>query len=260
MNPLRICTVASILFLLVLGLGPGALPAANAATAAVADSRLLTGELVVTNARRNQFRLVGHSGLFTAPGRISVDALDGVPARVVLGSDGRVLQIIEIPIHIDPIEHQFERIQGQLMVSDARTGTFMLAGDNRIYVAPAGIDLSQYTNRFVELHLNEEGRVVDVAFARGPSGLSAASACWYTGQNYPDGTSLCQFRTQYRCERGEWRNLGTACQSGDAVAYRSRRTCTFANATVTDGSAICRDGWTFRCADGEWVNIWTVCR
>lgn len=260
MNYLRVCAVTAVLFLLVPFLGPGALPAAYAHALASPDSRVLTGELVVTNGRRNEFRLVGHSGRFTASPEMGVETLDGKPVQVRFGRAGRVLQIAEMPIHIDPIEHDFERAQGQLIVSNGSMGTFMLAGDNRVYATPAGVDLLPYANRFVDVYLDERGRVIDVDLAPQRGAVATAGSCLYNEQRYPDGISLCQVQTLYRCEDGDWRNLGTACRSDSTVAYRSPRVCSFAGATVTDGSGICRNGWTFRCADGEWVNTWTACR
>src|ERR1700687_3734754 len=56
---------------------------------------VLTGELVIVNAAQNRFRLVGHSGTFTAPPGTPVEAFDGKPVEVELSRHGRVLPISE---------------------------------------------------------------------------------------------------------------------------------------------------------------------
>src|SRR5512140_3041507 len=103
MKALRVCISLTMFILLGLFL---CIQVPGAARAGMAGGdRVLTGELVVTNAARNQFRLVEHSGSFTAPPGTSVTEWDGKPVRVEFGSDGRALQISQIPIDYAPITH-----------------------------------------------------------------------------------------------------------------------------------------------------------
>jgi hypothetical protein len=259
MNTLRACTLVSVLLVAnVAHLGLPLTSQARADTITGHGSRLLTGELVVTDAARNRFRLVGHGGLFTAPAGTPVDVLDGKPVAVELARDGRVLQISEEPIHIRPITRSYEFISGELVLNDAALRTFTIAGDDRVYVAPAGVDIGLYAGRRVEVRLDDQGHVMDI----GPATRSAASLaphCPYGGQGYSDGALLCQSGRQYRCEAGVWRSLAFACPPNDATASRWLRTCLLGDATVASGSQICRNGTTFRCADGAWVNVGTEC-
>jgi hypothetical protein len=222
---------------------------------------VLTGELVVTNAAQNQFRLVGHGGSFIAPAGIPVGALDGKPVEVELSGDGRVLQISQMPIHLEPIVHGFELVSGQLVAADPVTRTFTIAGDNRVYIAPSSFDIRPYAGRMVEVRLDERGQVMDIDFAPrfGGDAPMPTGNCSYNGQGFSDGAPLCQSGTQYRCERGMWRSLGTACVADGRTSLRSLRTCVFGDASVANGSTICRDGRVSRCADGEWVYVGTAC-
>jgi hypothetical protein len=219
---------------------------------------VLTGELVVTNAARNQFRLVGHGGSFTAPADIPVEALDGKPVQVDLTRDGRVLEISEEPIHFEPIEHGFEVISGELVVRDPLMRTFAIAGDDRVYVAPARVEVSAYAGRMVRVRLDETGRVMAIDSGARAGLAPIAAACSYNGRGYSDGASLCQSGIRFRCQSGAWRNAGSTC-AADAPMASPRAFCTVGDAHVANGSSICRAGATFRCTDGEWVNLGKAC-
>ena len=116
----------------------------------------------MTNAAKNQFRLVEHRGSFTAPAGTALEAWDGKPVEVELGRNGRVLQISAMPIHFEPITHGFEVVSGELLLRDAATREFAIAGDNRTYVAPQGVDIGLYAGHLVEMRLDEQGRVMNV--------------------------------------------------------------------------------------------------
>ena len=220
---------------------------------------VLTGELVIVNAAQNRFRLVGHSGTFTAPPGTPVEAFDGKPVEVELSRNGRVLQISEMPIERRPIAHSMEVVSGQLVVRDPVQRAFTIAGDNRLYVAPASLDVGLYDRRLVEVRLDEQGRVIDLSPVTRSGDAPVTSVCSYNGQTYRDGVSLCQSGTQFLCERGLWRNIGTACVAPGSSLAPSPRECIIGDASVSSGSSICRRGTTFRCRDGEWMNIGTAC-
>ena len=75
-------------------------------THAGADTgRVLTGELAVLNGSRTQFRVVGHGGTFTAPPGTPLDRLDGHNVQVELSSSGAVSAIHEVPVPVNPVEH-----------------------------------------------------------------------------------------------------------------------------------------------------------
>ena len=259
MNMLRTCMLMSILLAPSAAfLTPQLTSQAQAYTTMEHGSHVLISELVVTDAAKNRFRLVGHGGSFTAPAGTPVEVLDGKPVVVEFAPDGRVLQISEDPVRIDRITRSYEIISGQLVLTDAALRTFTIAGDNRVYDAPSGIDIGPYAGHMVEVRVDDRGEVMDI----GPAARSRAPlalACPYNGQGYSDGALLCRSGTQYRCEAGAWRSLGFACPSNDTTASGWARTCLVGDATVANGSRICRNGTTFRCADGEWVNIGTAC-
>lgn len=241
--------------LLVLAL---ASPLSQRAAHAAGSSRALSGELVVTNAARNQFRLVGHGGEFTAPAGTSLEALDGKAVEVELAADGRVRTIAPLPIHIEPVVHDIQTASGELVVRDAVNRTFTLAGDDRVYVAPSYIDLRPYAGRMVELRLDEDGQVTELALSQ-PAGVMVTShGCAYETETYADGATRCEHGQQFVCTAGEWRNLGTSCVI--RASALSPRSCMFGGATVAAGSSICRSGTAYRCADGEWINLGTSCR
>ena len=176
---------------------------------------VLTGELVVTNAARNQFRLVTHSGSFTAPPGISVAALDGKPVEVELGHDGRVSQITQMQVRIEPIEHGFEVVSGELVRPDPASRTFSIAGDGRTYVAPYGVDIGQYAGRMVEMRLDEQGQVMDINLITQsgdmPLPRSSSHPCTFDGASVANGSSICRSGVTFRCTDGAWVRLGTAC-------------------------------------------------
>ena len=187
----------------------------HAGTPGVAASdHVVTGELVVTNAARNQFRIVEHGGAFTAPAGTSVEALDGKPVRVEIGHDGRVLQITQMQINIEPITHGFDVISGELLVRDPMTRTVGIAGDSRTYRAPTGIDVSRYAGRMVEMRVDEQGQIMNInPISRSGDAPMAPSPrqCLLGGASLANGASICRNGTTFSCMNGEWVSLGTAC-------------------------------------------------
>lgn len=210
-------------------------------------------ELVVTDAARNRFRLVGH-GSFTAPSHIPVAALDGKTVEVEFAPDGRVVDINESPVAIEPIVSNREVVWGQLELRDAAMGTFNLAGESRVYVAPPTVDLRPFAGRMVEIHLDERGRLgkIDLA-ARSSNAPAGGSTCMYGGQGYSDGAAICQSGTQYVCEIGTWRSLGLVC------ADASGRNCDLNGTSYASGATRCERGTQFICETALWRNLGTAC-
>jgi hypothetical protein len=207
MKALGVWTLALIAFLVL------TVPDAARAGMTAAD-RVLTGELVVLHGARNQFRLVEHSGSFTAPARTDVAALDGKPVEVELGPDGRVVHIAELPIHIEPIPHSFEIISGELVLRDPIARTFAIAGDERTYVAPRGIDVGQYAGHLVEMRLDEQNQVMNInlnARSADAPALRSVPPCLFGDTGVASGMSICRGGRTFRCVAGEWVNLGTPC-------------------------------------------------
>jgi len=179
-----------------------------------AASSVLTGELVVTNAARNQFRLVEHNGSFTAPAGVSVTALDGKPVRVEFGADGRALQITQMPIEYAPITHGFEVVSGEFVLRDPVTRTFGILGDNRSYSVPQGVDAGLYTGQLVELRLDDQGQVMSInrVSRSADAPLPATGTCIFGNSSVANGTSTCRTGRLLRCTNGLWADTGTPCQ------------------------------------------------
>jgi len=144
------------------------------------------------------------------------------------------------------------------MVRDPMSGAFAIAGDDRLYVAPAGIDVGFYNGRMVQMHLDERGRVIDLTAVTRSGDVPLPRVCSYNGQSYSESVAVCQSGTQFQCERGVWRNIGTPCDA-DTSMGPSPRECVVGDASVASGSSICRRGTTFRCRDGQWVSVGTAC-
>lgn len=212
MKALHACTAASIAVMFS-GFVALQVPASAHAGMAVAaaGARVLTGELVVTNAAKNQFRLVQHQGFFTAPAGTSVEALGGKPVQVELGLDGRVVQITPMQIHVEPITHGFEVVSGELLQRNPATHTFTLAGDDRTYVAPKGIDVGSYVGRTVEVRLDEQGQVMNINLVARFGDVPMSRKCMFDGASVSSGSSICRDGRTLRCTDGEWVDAGTPC-------------------------------------------------
>lgn len=216
----------------------------------------IEGELVVIDGHPNQFRIVDQPGQFSAPGGISLEALDGKPVIVDLSDNRQVLRITEKHIPIDPITYEYETIVGELVLVDAARGSFTIAGNDRMFVAPRTIDPSRYAGRRVEVFLGNDGEVRQIQLAQTslreqPMNVPLTSTCSYAGRGYSQGQSLCQAGTQYRCEGGTWRSLGVAC-NGD-------QPCDLDGMSYSDGAARCENGVSFICDDGRWKYANVAC-
>jgi len=221
--------------------------------------RVVTGELVVLNGSRSQFRIVGHNGAFTAPSRAPIEQLDGKNVRVELSSSGRVISITEVPVPLNPIEHGMQTVRGEMVVVDPVARRFSVAGDTQTYTAPPAVDLALYAGKMVEFTVDENGRVTELRVVGSPpygyvppypnaagagqyvppypppadaaryntydstTGYAApppaSSSCSYAGQPYSAGASICQSGSQYRCTLGQWQNLGTQCSADAKPVY-----------------------------------------
>jgi hypothetical protein len=223
---------------------------------------VISGELVVSKGSPNQFRIVDHAGFFQAPRGMMIEALDGKPVIVELSDNRQVLSITEKPIHIDRVESVYESISGELVLVDATRGTFSIAGAPQTYLAPRHVDVRRYAGQPVELFLDQQGRVMQIGFA-GPAGAGAQVAtggCSYNGRAYGGGMMLCQTGTQYRCENGAWRSLGTTCRvAGDAptgpAIFGTNLACAYNGTSYSDGAARCENGVRFICDDGRWQYV-----
>jgi len=256
--------------------------------------RVLTGELVVLNGSNSQFRIVGYGGHFTAPAGTPLHQLDGHTVQVDLSSGGKVLAIHDTPVPINPVEHGAVTVRGEMVVVDPVARRFSVAGDTQTYSAPPSADLALYAGKLVEFKVDETGRVTELHVvgtppygyappypAPAPAGTRydtyntygtttgyaapepAITSCTYAGQPYSAGSAICQAGSQYRCNSGQWQNLGSPCTADAKPIYlppSEPRPCIVGGATVADGSGICRDGNTLRCADGTWINTQVCCR
>jgi hypothetical protein len=271
MKTLRVFTLALCIAM------AGAL--ANTTVASAAQyGRTLTGELVHTSG--NQFRIVGVGSGYTAPSGTPLSALDGKTVQVELSPDGRVTQITEVSVPINPVVHGWSTVRGQVAVTNPAARTFTFAGDTQIYTAPASIDITLYNGKFAEAKMDENGNVTELNLVpaspqaynpysppvAGSYGAPvAATGCTYNGQIFSTGSAVCQSGTQYRCDGTNWASLGTTCQplvAGDAPGLppNAPRSCVVGDATVANGSSICRTGTTYRCDDGAWINMQAACR
>ena len=161
MKTLRVLTLALCIAV------AGALLANTPVASAAQYGRTLTGELVHTSG--NQFRIVGVGSGFTAPSGTPLSALDGKTVQVELSPDGRVTQITEVSVPINPVAHGWSTVRGQVAVTNPPLRTFTFAGDTQSYTAPASIDVTLYNGKFAEAKLDENGNVTELHLVPGPS-------------------------------------------------------------------------------------------
>lgn len=219
----------------------------------------IEGELVVIDGHPNQFRIVDHPGQFSAPGGMSLEALDGKPVAVDLSANRQVLRITEKHIPIVPIISEYETIVGDLVVVDAARGSFTIAGSDRTFLAPRSIDPSRYAGRTVEVFIGKAGDVrqihlVQTGLREPRVNVPATGTCTYSGRAYPQGQSLCQAGTQHRCESGTWRSLGVACEG------IGNQPCDLDGVGYSHGAARCENGVRFTCDNGRWQYSSVACR
>lgn len=220
-------------------------------------SSVISGELVVTNESTRQFRIVDQPGYFQAPSGMTIQHLDGKPVIVELSGNRQVLNITEKHIPIDRVESVYQTVTGELVLVDATRGTFAIAGAPQTYFAPRGIDVQRYAGQQVELFLNQQGEVMQLTFAGPGSGQLAVGGCSYNGRTYGIGMTMCQTGTQYRCENGVWRNMGSPCvTAGDAptgaAIFTTNLSCAHDGISYSDGAARCENDIRYTCKDGRW--------
>lgn len=213
------------------------------------EGRKLHGELVLLKGSTNRFRLVGENGTYTAKPEM-IAPLDGKPVEVELGADGKVQSIREVSFEIEPIQHGFEVVAGQLQVVDAEQGKFGIAGDSRVWVAPSGEAIAPLAGRNVELRLSEDGAITQL---RVVGDAPAPKSCSYAGEPRTHGSIVCEGNKQLRCEDGNWIDLAIAC------APAAPRGCQLADADLPEGASICRGGKAQRCREGQWVETGEPC-
>ena len=94
--------------------------------------------------------------------------------------------------------------------------------------------------------------------SRGAENMVAAAnaACFHRGTMYSDGGASCQSGLQYRCDNGEWVNLGVSCME-EAVAVS--QPCQYSGITFPTGAASCQTGTQYRCEDGYWRSLMLSC-
>ncbi|MEO8604430.1 MAG: hypothetical protein ABI629_17800 [bacterium] len=183
----------------------------------------ISGELVVLDGSANRFRVIGHDGSYTAPAGTSLSDLSGKNVEVEL-SGSRVTQITERSVAITPVTSGVDRVRGQLIVRDPVARSFALAGDTRVYIAPATIDIAPYGGQWVELSLTDQSQVAGLKLISAPPAPVSVPV------------------------------VPAAVSAGGAA------TCLVGNSTVASGSTVCREGVTHRCDSGAWVSLGTACR
>ncbi len=84
---------------------------------------------------------------------------------------------------------------------------------------------------------------------------AASDDCRYKGTRYSEGAAACQAGVQFRCDDGEWKSVGVACnESGGASGN-----CMFGGVTYPNGSASCQEGSQYRCDSGTWASVGVRC-
>lgn len=87
--------------------------------------------------------------------------------------------------------------------------------------------------------------------------LFGDDVCKYKDTTYSHASAVCQSGSQYRCDDGQWKGLGTACAEDLLVAAKS---CTLNGSVSSPGSASCQSGTEYRCDDGVWRNLVVACK
>lgn len=83
-----------------------------------------------------------------------------------------------------------------------------------------------------------------------------ADDCKYKGTKYSHGSAVCQSGSQYRCDDGQWKGLGIACEANPPVAANG---CAFNGEAFSPGSSSCQSGTQYRCDDGTWKSLAVAC-
>lgn len=84
-----------------------------------------------------------------------------------------------------------------------------------------------------------------------------SDGCRYEDSMYGHGSASCQSGSSYRCEDGQWRSGGGACN--EHLPLAALRGCDLAGEAYSSGSASCQAGTQHRCDDGAWRNLALAC-
>ena len=84
---------------------------------------------------------------------------------------------------------------------------------------------------------------------------AAADDCRYQGTRYSHGAASCQTGVQFRCDDGEWKAMGVACNENGGPSAN----CMFGGVTYPNGSASCQGGSQYRCESGTWASLGVGC-
>ena len=84
---------------------------------------------------------------------------------------------------------------------------------------------------------------------------AAGDDCRYQGTRYSEGAASCQAGQQFRCNDGEWKSIGVACNENGAPAGN----CMFGGVTYPSGSPSCQGGSQYRCEGGTWASLGVGC-
>jgi hypothetical protein len=80
--------------------------------------------------------------------------------------------------------------------------------------------------------------------------------CNYRGTTYSNGAAVCQAGSQFRCDGGDWKGLGIAC---DADARDVAKVCAFDGNSFSTGAVSCQSGTRYQCDDGVWTSLAVAC-
>lgn len=80
--------------------------------------------------------------------------------------------------------------------------------------------------------------------------------CEYHDTTYSHASAVCQTGRQYRCNDGQWQELGVTCARDPLVTAKS---CELNHRPYAPGSVTCQSGRQYRCDDGMWRNLVATC-
>jgi len=85
----------------------------------------------------------------------------------------------------------------------------------------------------------------------------AADDCTYKGAKFSEVAASCQAGVQFRCDDGEWKSAGVACNDKPVAAVQPN--CQFGGVTYPNGTASCQQGNQFQCDNGAWAATNVTC-
>jgi len=84
----------------------------------------------------------------------------------------------------------------------------------------------------------------------------ADGSCPYQGQDYMNGSDVCQAGSRYRCENSVWRGLGIPCALESVLSDAG---CKYLGQSYPSGRVSCQSGMQQRCESGAWQSLGTHC-